>query len=110
MTNRDVVEAYLRCFCGGDVDGMAPLLATDLSFTGTLHFYRSAAEYLDDLRRDPPEPSVCRFVSVAKSPDSVAVFYEYEKADRTMRIAQLFTLESRRIKRILSVFDGRGFD
>lgn len=110
MTDQDVVEAYLRCFCGGDVDGMAPLLASDLSFTGTLHSYRSAAEYLDDLRRDPPEPSVCRIASLTENSDSAAAFYEYGKADRTMWIAQLFTLEFRRIKRMLVVFDGRGFD
>jgi hypothetical protein len=94
----------------GDVDGTASLLATDLSFAGTLHFYRSAAEYLDDLRRDPPEPSVFRVVSVTESSDSVPVFYEYEKTKRTVRIAQLFTLESQRTKRIPLVFDGRGFD
>ncbi len=110
MTNRDVVEAYLRWFCGGDVDGMETLLATELSVCGTLHSYSAAAEYLDDLRRDPPEPSVCRILSVTESVDSVALFYEYQKTDRTVRIAQLFTLESQRAKRILLVFDGRGFD
>jgi ketosteroid isomerase-like protein len=54
MTNRDIALEYLRCFCAGDIDGLVPLLATDLSFKGTFHTYGSASEYVDSLRSDPP--------------------------------------------------------
>ena len=100
---------YLRCFCAGDVDGLAPLLAADLRFAGTFHNSGSAAEYLDSLRNDPPEKCDFKVLSVTENEDSVAVFYEYQKPDRVLQLAQLFRIEDGQIKDILLIFDGRGF-
>lgn len=109
MTNREVAMEYLRCFCAGDIDGLEPLLAADLSFNGTFHEYRSREAYVGSLRLAPPEE--CRFevLSVTESGDSVAVFYNYRKPDRIMTIAQWFKIQSGQIEDVLLVFDGRGF-
>ncbi|MEN8166176.1 MAG: nuclear transport factor 2 family protein [Pseudomonadota bacterium] len=109
MTNREIARAYLRCFCEGDVGGLAPLLAPDLSFTGTTHTYHSAEAYLRSLRADPPEKCACRLLSLTEDGDSVAVFYEYVKPEHVMTIAQLFEVRNQQINKILLVFDGRGF-
>ena len=109
MTNREVAMKYLRCFCAGDVDGLEPLLAPDLIFEGTFHTYHSDAEYLDSLRNDPPERCGYKVLSVTENEDSVAVFYEYEKPDREMQIAQLFKIKDQKINEVLLIFDGRGF-
>ena len=109
MSNRDVAMEYLRCFCAGDIDGLEPLLATDLSFTGTFHTYGSASEYLNSLRRDPPEKCGYKVLSITENQHSVAVFYDYQKPNRVMQIAQLFKIKDQQIHEVLLVFDGRGF-
>lgn len=105
MTNAELAIAYIERFCAGDIDGLAPLLAADLQFTGPLHRYRTRAEYLDGLRHDPPQP--CRFevLSLTEGADAVAIFYEYHKPAGLLRIAQLFRIENQTIKDILLVFD-----
>jgi hypothetical protein len=46
---------------------------------------------------------------VTESDKHVALFYDYQKPDRTMQIAQLFRIEDERISDILLIFDSRGF-
>ena len=107
MNNREVVMEYIRCFCAGDIDGLESLLGADLSFTGTFHTYGSASEYLDSLRDDPPEKCGSRVLSITENEDAVAVFYEYQKSEEALNIAQLFKLNEEKIQEILLVFDDR---
>lgn len=109
MTNRDIALEYLRCFCGGNIDGLSSLLAADLRFSGTFHDYYSASEYLDSLRNDPPEKTKYKVLSITEGDDSVAVFYEYQKPECVIQIAQLFKIRNCKINEILLVFDGRNF-
>jgi len=109
MTSRDVAMEYLRCFCAGDINGLKPLLATNLSFKGTLQTYHSALEYLDSLRSTPPERCGYKVLSVTESEDSVAVFYEYQKPEHVIQIAQLFKIRDQKIHDVLLIFDARSF-
>ncbi len=109
MTNQEIAKEYLKCFCAGDIKGIEPLLASDLSFTGTFHTYHSGTEYLKSLRNDPPEECGYKVLSITENEDSIAVFYEYQKPDRVMQIAQLFKIRDQKIHEVLLVFDGRGF-
>ncbi len=108
MTNRDVALEYLRCFCAGDIDGLASSIADGLRFTGPFHTYNSGAEYLAGLRKDPPEACEYKVLSLTENGDSVAVFYEYRKTKQVMQIAQLFGIREGKIHEVLLVFDGRG--
>ena len=107
MTNREIALEYLKRFCAGDVEGLEPLLAPDLRFAGTFHTFRSASEYLDSLRHDPPEQCPYKVLSATENDDSVAVFYEYHKSGQVMQIAQLFKIKNNKIDEVLLVFDGR---
>jgi len=109
VDNRDVALEYLRCFCAGNIDGLEPLLAANLTFEGTFHSYGSATDYLDSLRSDPPEKCQYRVLSITESEDSVAIFYEYQKPDRNIKIAQLFRIRDTQIQDVLLIFDGTGF-
>ncbi len=109
MTNREIAMEYLRRFCAGDVEGLEPLLAPELRFSGTFHTFHSRKEYLDTLKENPPEECGYRVVSVTENEDSVALFYEYQKPGGVLQIAQLFKMRSNRIQEVLLVFDGRGF-
>lgn len=110
IKKRELALKYLKHFCAGDIDGLAPLLAPDLVFSGPLYTYDSSEEYLNSLRNDPPEKCGYKILDVADNPNSVAVFYEYHKPDRKLLIAQLFKIKDRKINSILLIFDGRGFD
>ncbi len=110
MNNREAALEFVRSFCAGDVDALAPLLTEDLRFSGPFYQFSSAGEYLDVLKSGPLEPSGYRLISVTDSGDSVSVYYDYEQRDATITIAQLFTFRDQKISEILLVFDGRGFD
>ena len=107
LDSRDLAIEHLRCFCAGDIDGLEPLQASDLNFTGAFHTYTSAWAYLDSLGSDPPEKCECNILSVTESANSVALFYEYQKPDCVMRLAQLFDFQRHKIKKIILIFDGR---
>lgn len=106
MNHREIAEKFIACFCAGDIDGLATLLADDLRFTGPFFRFDSSNAYLDSLRNDPPEPGSYRLLSVTEDSDAVSVFYEYDKNGRPMTIAQLFGFRNGRISDILLVFDG----
>jgi len=109
MNNRDVAVEFVKCFCAGDVDALVPLLTPELKFKGPFYEFGSADAYLDSLRNDPPEQCGYRVISVTEDADSVSIYYDYEKSDRTITIAQLFKFTNQKIREILLVFDGRGF-
>ena len=79
MSNREVAMEFLRCFCAGDVDGLASLLAEDFQSNGPFYNFSSAEEYLDSLRNDPPEQCGYRVLSLTEGGDSVSIYYDYEK-------------------------------
>jgi hypothetical protein len=109
MNNRDVAMEFLRCFCAGDINGLVPLLAEDLQFKGPFHQFSSSDAYLDSLKNDPLEKCGYRVLHVMESRDSVSIYYNYEKSDGAITIAQLFTFKNQKIREILLVFDGRRF-
>ena len=62
---------------------------------------------MESLKNDPPEKCTYKIVSVTEDDDRVAVFYNYEKADRVIPIAQLFKIANQKIMETLLIFDGR---
>jgi hypothetical protein len=107
MTHREQAVEFVRRFAAGDVDRLEPLLAEDLQLTGPYLRATSRAAYLEALRQGPPEPCRFRILSVTDDGDQVAVFYEYEKPDSTLTIAQLFRFTGERISETHLVFDTR---
>jgi len=107
MNNRDTALEFLRCFCAVDLAGLAPLLAEDLRLRGPLYSFDSRNSYLDSLKNDPPEKCTYQVLSVTEGKDCVSIYYDYEKHDRTLTIAQLFRFENQKISEMLLVFDCR---
>ena len=109
MTNRDLTLRFIERFCAGDVEGLVSILAENLQFRGPFHQFESREGYLTCLRNDPPVPSQFQVVSITESEDQVAVFFEYQKSNESVLIAQLFKCFDNQITEILLIFDGRGF-
>ena len=63
---------------------------------------------MESLKSDPLEKADYTVLSVTESRDSVSIFWDYEKTDSAMTIAQLFRFKGEKISEILLVFDGRG--
>lgn len=100
---------FVRGFCAGDVEALVPLLAEDFRFSGPFFQFNSADAYLDTLRSDPLEAGGYKLLSVTENVDNVSIYYDYEKSDRVLTIAQLFKFKHQKICETLVVFDGRGF-
>ena len=100
---------FLKCFCAGDIDGLVPLLADDLRFKGPLHQFSSSTTYLQSLRDNPPGHCGYRILNITESEDSVSIYYDYEKGDGALTVAQLFRFTNHKIRELLLVFDSRGF-
>lgn len=109
MSNREMALEFVRRFCAGDINGLKPLLADDLQFSGPFHRFATRDAYLETLMREPLDDCGYRVLSVTEGDDSVSIYYDYEKPDRTVTIAQLCTIKDHEICKILIVFDGRGF-
>ena len=109
MSNREMAMEFLKCFCAGDIDGLAPLLADDLRFKGPLHEFNLSGAYLQSLRDDPPDKCSYRVLSLTQAADHVSIYYDYEKDDGALTVAQLFGFANGKISEILLVFDSRGF-
>ena len=103
MTPRERALEFVRRFAAGEVDRLESLLAEDLLLTGPFLQVDSRAAYLEALRRDPPENCGLRVLSVTDESDTVAVFYEYQKRDTTVTVAQLFRFRGDQISEIVLV-------
>ena len=110
MANREVALEFLSRFCQGDIESLAPLLTEDLRVSGPLFEGSSRREYLDRLRLDPPERSGFAVLSVTEAADNVSILYDYERLDRTLRVAQLFKFAAGRICELVLVFDTGAFE
>ena len=108
MTNRDRALEFLGRFCDADVDGIEPLLSDDVKVSGPLFSGTSRNQYLRALRSDPPERCGFSLVGLTEEGHSVSVFYDLQKHDLTMRVAQLFRFTGERISEIVLVFDPEG--
>jgi ketosteroid isomerase-like protein len=105
MTARQLALRFIRTFAAGDVDALAPLLSEDLEVTGPYLHTTSRAQYLSALRKDPPQSCSIRILTVTDKADSVSVSYDYVKPDRTLTIAQRFTIRDKRICEMRVLFD-----
>jgi hypothetical protein len=105
LSSEERALAFVRRFAAGDVDGLASLLAEDVRVAGPHLDVVSRADYLAALQDDPPQPAAARVLSVIGDGDTVAVFWEYEKPERAVTVAQLFRLRGARIAEMHLVFD-----
>ena len=103
-SRRDTAMRFLECFCSGDIEGLAPLLAEDLRLRGPLFQFDSRESYLTSLRQNPPERCEHRLLSVTEDAEAglVSMFYEYENRLAHSRSASSSDSTTRRSPRLSS--------
>jgi len=109
MSHQELAIEFIKKFCAGDIEGLALLLSENLQFKGPLFQFNSREAYLLSLKQDPAQPADYRVISITESPDHISIFYDYEKNEGSITIAQLFRFKDQKICEILIVFDGREF-
>ena len=105
MDSQALATSFIERFCAGDVDGLEPLLAEDLRFTGPFLNFDTREGYLASLRQDPPLPSEHRLRAVLAHDGTVAVFWDHGRGLDFVPMAHLFRVAGRRISEILLIFD-----
>ncbi len=111
MTNLETALKYMDIFySGGDFDGLAEIFSVDLQFEGPFFRFDSAADYINNLKSDPPVGCEYRLIRVFESTGSVNLIYEFIKGEFRTPMSQLFEFENDRITRILLIFDTAGFN
>ena len=117
MNRKETALEYVRCFCRGDVTALGELLSEDFRLTGPFLQGVSKTEYLDILRADPSEPCEFTVINIFEGDGEkdggdggeVALFWEYQKPEFTLLMAQLCRFSGGRISEILLVFDSGKF-
>ena len=105
MASLDLVVKFLDCFCRGDIDHLAEILADDLEFEGPLLQVNGRENYLEALRSDPPEQSTYQILDFVEEAEKVVVFYEYRKPQGNIKVEQSFVIKNGYIAKMVLVFD-----
>lgn len=106
----DLAESYMKSFFGqAPLEMMSTLFADDLVFEGPFHKSYTAKEYLDSLRKNPPEDVHYVLEKAYEGRDSVCLIYMFSKPGVKTRMAQNFEIANGKICRIRLVFDTKAF-
>jgi hypothetical protein len=106
----ELAERYMDSFFGrAPLEAMTTLFADDLVFEGPFHQFISAREYMDMLRRDPPENAHYVLEKTYEDENSVCMIYMFSKPGVQTRMVQTFEIAGDKICRIKLVFDTGAF-
>lgn len=110
MTPLDIALKYLDIFYSGkDISELSLLLADDLTFDGPLYKFNSANDYMDSLRKDPPQEMRFKLIKSFENKSYVCLIYQFSKPGISIPLAQMFKIDNNKICRILLIFDTKAF-
>jgi len=85
------------------------ILAEHLLFEGPLFKFNSAEEYINSLKKDPPEGMNYEIIKSFEDENSAFLIYNFQKGNVSTTMAQLFQVEDEMISKINLVFDTNAF-
>ncbi len=74
-----------------------------------LYRFTSCDAYLTSLQETPSEACVYRILCIPENSKQISIYYEYDRPEETMIIAQFFSCVNNTITCIHPVFDSRNF-
>lgn len=106
MKPLDLAMKYMEVFFSGrNIEHLDQLLARNLTFEGPFCKFSSAGEYLDSLRRDPPEGMRYKILKSFENESCACLIYQFAKPGVTVPMAQIFEIEKNKIRKIILIFD-----
>lgn len=110
MQPLQLAQRYLEIFFSGkNMERLLDLFQPDLSFEGPFLKTRSAQEYVQSLKADPPIGLDYKILSSYESESSACIIYKFSKPGISTVMVQQFEVKEGRIAKILLVFDTRDF-
>lgn len=106
MKPLELALKYLEIFySGNNLDRLKDILASDLSFTGPLYAFNSAADYVNALKSDPPGGMNYKIIKSFDDENSACIIYQFYKGNVSTQMAQLFEVKDEKINKINLIFD-----
>lgn len=110
MKSLELARKYMEIFfSGGDIEELSQILAKDLVFEGPFYRFNSAKDYLESLRKDPPEGMEYDLLKSFENKSGACLIYRFFKQDISIPMAQIFETKDDRISKIVLIFDARAF-
>ncbi len=105
-----LVFKYLEIFYSGKkLNNLNSIFADDLKFEGPFYQFNSAAAYIESLEKAPPKGMKFKILKSYEDATSACIIYQFFKGKITTPMAQLFEIESEKIKTIKLIFDTKVF-
>ncbi len=92
-----------------EFDRLANLFADNLQFDGPLFQFKTARDYIQSLKSDPPIDCSYELLESFATDRSAVLIYEFIKDDLRTPMSQLFEMQDEKISRILLIFDPSSF-
>lgn len=106
MTPLELALVYMDClFETGDFDHLRTYLDDNLRFEGPLYRYESADDYINALKRDPPDNFSYKILKTWSDQSSACLVYQFTKPGISTTMAQVFETSGDKIKSIQLIFD-----
>lgn len=106
----ELAEKYMNCvFRTGDLEELRNLLSDDLQFRGPFFSFDSANDYVNSLRKDPPENFEYEVIKSYSDEFSACLVYRFSKPGVSTVMTQTFETTHGKISSILLVFDTGAF-
>lgn len=111
MKKLELAKRYLDIvFKTGVMEDLRSLLAEDLNFDGPFYKYKSANNYIDSLKKDPPKGFKYEIIKAYEDDSSVCLIYNFSKPGIKTVMSHSFEFEKGKIKKVLLVFDSTVFN
>ena len=105
MSSASLAREYVQCFCDGNVDAMARILADDFHISGPLYEFHGKDAFLDRLRQLNAPKAQYHILGQTDSEEHASVFFQYLLGKLTLVMAMHFTVANGKLTNAILVFD-----
>lgn len=110
MKPLDLAHRYMDIFYSGtDIQELKKILAEDLIFEGSFYKFKSAEDYTNSLKKDPPEGMKYEIIKSFEDENSACLIYLFSKEGISVPMAQVFEVKEGKISKITIIFDTKDF-
>jgi hypothetical protein len=110
MNPIQLANEYMEIFFSGkDLNRLEKILHKECKFTGPFYQFRTSREYIDQLKKDPPNDFNYEIIKSYQDENSACLIYKFIKPLINTFMAQIFEVSENRITSIKLIFDTRIF-
>ncbi len=92
-----------------NMDDLRPLLTDDYEFDGPFYQFDTAKDYINSLKKNPPEDFEYEILQAFENESAVCLVYQFSKPELSTPMAQVFEFRGDKICKIMLIFDAGAF-